>query len=107
MCRAIRVLHNFEPKTTRDEIHAAAQQYVRKVSGMTKPSKDDEEAFNEAIEAVAHTTMHLLGVLHVHGEPRTRDGEREKGRKRWMAREAQMLEKAREQVARRRGRARR
>ncbi|HVO30578.1 MAG TPA: DUF2277 domain-containing protein [bacterium] len=86
MCRAIRVLHNFEPKTTEAEIRAAALQYVRKVSGMNKPSAADAEPFEQAVEAVAHATMHLLGVLHTHGEPRTREGEKEKARKRWAAR---------------------
>ena len=95
MCRAIRVLHNFEPSTTKDEIHAAALQYVRKVTGMNKPTKADEVSFNEAVEAVAHTTMHLLGVLHSHGEPRTREGEKEKARKRWQAREKAIKAKAR------------
>ena len=90
MCRAIRVLHNFEPETTQDEIRAAALQYVRKVTGMNKPTKADEKAFAEAVEAVAHTTMHLLGVLHTHGEPRTREGEKEKAKKRWAAREARI-----------------
>ena len=93
MCRAIRVLHNFEPKTTQDEIQAAALQYVRKVSGMTKPPKVDEQSFQEAVDTIAHATMHLLGVLHSHGEPRTREGEREKGQKRWAAREEQMKKK--------------
>ena len=96
MCRAIRVLHNFEPKTTEDEIRAAALQYVRKVSGMTKPSKADAEAFEAAVDAVAHTTMHLLGVLHSHGTPRTREGEREKAKKRWAAREASLQKRAKQ-----------
>lgn len=82
------MLHNFEPKTTEDEIRAAALQYVRKVSGLQKPPAADVEAFEAAVEAVAHATMHLLGVLHTHGQVRTREGEREKGRKRWAAREA-------------------
>ena len=95
MCRNIRVLHNFEPKTTEDEIRAAALQYVRKVSGMPKPPAADVPAFDEAVEAVAHATMHLLGVLHSHGQVRTREGEREKGKKRWAAREAAMAKKSR------------
>ena len=93
MCRNIRVLHNFDPKTTEDEIKAAALQYVRKVSGLPKPPAADVEAFDAAVEAVAHATMHLLGVLHSHGKVRTRDGEREKGKKRWAVREAKMKAK--------------
>ena len=63
MCRNIRTLYNFEPTTTHDEVHAAALQYVRKVSGMTKPSRANEEAFARAVEAVAHVTEHLLDEL--------------------------------------------
>ena len=63
MCRNIRTLHNFEPPTTAEEIHAAAEQYVRKVSGMQKPSKANEAAFHRAIDEVAHATEHLLVEL--------------------------------------------
>ena len=63
MCRNIRNLYNFEPPTTHDEVHEAALQYVRKVSGMTKPSQANEEAFARAVEAVAHATEELLGEL--------------------------------------------
>jgi len=90
MCRSIRVLHGFEPPTTMDEIHAAALQYVRKVSGHTKPTHVDQEAFDHAVEEVAHATAHLLGVLHPTKHVRTREGEKEKARERWRKREARM-----------------
>ena len=60
MCRNIRTLHNFEPPATTDEVYAAALQYVRKVSGMQKPSQANEAVFARAVDAVAHTTEHLL-----------------------------------------------
>jgi hypothetical protein len=83
MCRNIRVLYNFEPPTTRDEIRAAALQYVRKVSGLQRPSEADAAAYEEAIDAVAASTERLLGALRARTEPRTREAEREKGRARW------------------------
>jgi hypothetical protein len=61
MCRNIRILHNFDPPTTKDEVDAAALQFVRKVSGMQKPSKANEAAFERAIAEVAATTSRLLG----------------------------------------------
>ena len=63
MCRNIKVLHNFEPPTTDDEVHSAALQYVRKVSGMTKPSQANEAVFEQAVEAVAEVTRTLLAGL--------------------------------------------
>lgn len=87
MCRNIRVLYNFEPPTTREEIQAAALQYVRKVSGLAKPSAADVEAFDKAIAEVAAATGKLLGSLSAHTTVRTREGEREKARARWKARE--------------------
>jgi hypothetical protein len=87
MCRNIRVLHDFEPPTTEEEIRAAALQYVRKISGMQKPVRGMEKAFESAIDAVAATTAELLATLPKRGEPRTREGEREKARARWQARE--------------------
>ena len=80
MCRNIRVLHHFEPPTTTDEIEAAALQYVRKVSGSTKPSKANEEAFNAAIEEVARATTKLLGQLVTAAPPKDREVEAEKRR---------------------------
>ena len=75
MCRNIRTLHNFEPPTTAEEIHAAAEQYVRKVSGMQKPSKANEAAFHRAINEVAHATEHLLVELVTTAAPRDREVE--------------------------------
>ena len=83
MCRNIRVLYNFEPPTTRDEIRAAAVQYVRKVSGLNKPSHLDEETFEAAIDEVANSTATLLKKLHAKAPVRTREGERQKARERW------------------------
>lgn len=87
MCRNIRVLHHFKPPTTPEEIEAAALQYVRKVSGMAKPSKDGEAAFARAVAQVTKATATLLAALPERGEPRTRDGERAKARARWERRE--------------------
>ena len=82
MCRNIHVLHNFEPAATQDEVHAAALQYVRKVSGATKPSKVNEEAFNRAVEEIAHITGHLLEDLVTTAPPKDRDIEAAKARER-------------------------
>ena len=87
MCRNIRVLHHFKPPTTPDEIAAAALQYVRKVSGMQKPPKGGEAAFAKAIEQITKATTVLLDALPERGEPRTREGEKEKARARWERRE--------------------
>jgi hypothetical protein len=87
MCRNIRVLHHFKPPTTPDEIAAAALQYVRKVSGLQKPPKDGEAAFEKAIAQIAKVTSALLDSLPERGEPRTREGEKEKARARWERRE--------------------
>jgi hypothetical protein len=83
MCRNIRVLHHFEPPTTVEEIHAAALQFVRKVSGSTKPSQANQEAFDAAVEAIAGITAQLLEDLEAKGKPRTREGELAKARARW------------------------
>lgn len=88
MCRNIRTLHNFEPPASEDEVHAAALQYVRKVSGSTKPSKANEEAFNEAVEEVAHITRHLLDKLVTNAPPKDREVEAAKRRARAQARYA-------------------
>lgn len=86
MCRNIRVLYNFEPPTTKDEIRAAALQFVRKVSGVSKPSHVDEAAFEAAIAEVALSTSKLLRALNAKAPVRTRESEREKGRERWKKR---------------------
>ena len=88
MCRNIRVLHHFDPPTTKDEMRAAALQYVRKVSGTTKPPVADEATFARAVDEVAKATEKLLAALHSKGPARTREGEREKARARWQRREA-------------------
>lgn len=90
MCRNIRVLHHFEPPTTKEEIRAAAVQYVRKVSGATKPTIADQAAFERAVDEVAEATERLLGTLPAKGAPRTREGEREKAKKKWERRESAM-----------------
>jgi hypothetical protein len=82
MCRNIKVLHNFEPAATSDEVHAAALQYVRKISGTTKPSARNQAAFDEAVEQVAHVTMHLLEALVTTAPPRDREVEAERARQR-------------------------
>ncbi|HUY70955.1 MAG TPA: DUF2277 domain-containing protein [Gaiellaceae bacterium] len=73
MCRNIRTLHNFDPPTTQDEVHAAAVQYVRKVSGMQKPSQANAEAFERAVEAVSRVTEDLLGELVTSAPPKDRE----------------------------------
>lgn len=78
MCRNIRTLHNFEPAATNDEVHAAALQYVRKVSGATKPSKANEEVFNRAVAEIAHITGHLLQDLVTTAPPKDREVEKAK-----------------------------
>jgi hypothetical protein len=82
MCRNIRQLYNFEPPATSDEVGAAALQYVRKVSGSTKPSQANQEAFDEAVEAVAHATQHLLDHLSTSAPPKDREIEAAKARAR-------------------------
>lgn len=82
MCRNIRVLNNFDPPATNDEIHAAALQYVRKVSGSTKPSAANAEAFNRAVAEVAHITAHLLDDLVTTAPKRDRDVEAAKAKAR-------------------------
>ena len=86
MCRNIRVLHNFDPPTTSDEVHAAALQYVRKVSGMTKPSQANQEVFDRAVHEIAHITQHLLEDLVTTAAPKNREAEADKRRARAVAR---------------------
>lgn len=82
MCRNIRTLHNFEPPASEEEIQAAALQYVRKVSGATKPSAANEEAFETAVEAVADATRTLLASLVTKAQPRDREVEAAKAKAR-------------------------
>src|SRR3954468_10577710 len=86
MCRNIRVLYNFQPPTTPDEVRAAAVQYVRKVSGLAKPSQADEAAFDRAVGEVTRATEKLLAALTADTQVRTREGERDKARERWKMR---------------------
>ena len=75
MCRNIRVLYNFDPPASSEEVQSAALQYVRKVSGMNKPSKANEAAFERAVHEIAHVTQHLLADLVTAAEPRDREVE--------------------------------
>ncbi len=82
MCRNIRQLYNFEPPATSDEIRAAALQYVRKISGSTKPSKANEEAFARAVDQVAVASKELLSALTTAAPPKNREEEAAKARAR-------------------------
>jgi hypothetical protein len=90
MCRNIRVLYNFQPPTTEEEIHEAAVQFVRKVSGVRAPSAADQAAFDLAVADVARSTRILLGSLTARAPVRTREGEKDKARARWKLREARV-----------------
>jgi hypothetical protein len=82
MCRNIRPLNNFEPPATRDEVTAAALQYVRKVSGTTKPSQANQAVFDQAVREIAHITEHLLDDLVTSAPPKNREVEAAKARAR-------------------------
>jgi hypothetical protein len=82
MCRNIRTLHNFDPPATAEEMHASALQYVRKISGSTKPSHANEAAFNRAVEDVAEITRRLLDELVTNAPPKNREAEAAKARAR-------------------------
>lgn len=82
MCRNIRQLHNFEPPATTDEVRAAALQYVRKVSGSTRPSQANEAAFAQAVEEVVAATQRLLDALVTAAPPKDREVEAAKARAR-------------------------
>jgi hypothetical protein len=82
MCRNIRTLHNFEPPATNEEIQASALQYVRKISGSTKPSRANQEAFDRAVHEIAHITQHLLDDLVTSAPPKNREDEAAKARAR-------------------------
>ena len=86
MCRNIRTLHNFDPPASDEEIQASALQYVRKISGSTKPSQANAEAFDEAVEAVAAATRELLGSLVTTAPPKNREVEAAKAKARSEAR---------------------
>ena len=82
MCRNIRTLHNFEPRATEEEIHASALQYVRKISGYTKPSRANAEAFDRAVAEVTAISSRLLSELTTNAPPRDREVEAAKARAR-------------------------
>ena len=88
MCRSIHPLHNYEPPATDDEIRAAALQYVRKISGMARPSRVNEAAFGDAVDAVSAASARLLGALVAAGSPHDREKDRERARQRWRRRAA-------------------
>lgn len=82
MCRNIKTLFNFDPPATEEEIHASALQFVRKLSGFNKPSKQNEEVFNLAVEEVADVARRLLRSLQTDAPPKDREAEAEKARER-------------------------
>jgi hypothetical protein len=88
MCRSIHTLHNYEPPATEDEVRAAALQYVRKISGFTKPSQANMEAFDHAVDAVEAASSRLLDQLVTSAPPKNRDAEAAKRRARWLDRQA-------------------
>ncbi len=87
MCRSIHTLHNYDPPATEDEVRAAALQYVRKISGSTKPSQANAAAFDRAVEAVEAASSRLLRELVTSAPPRNRDDEAAKKRARWLERQ--------------------
>lgn len=89
MCRNIKKLHHFEPPATEQEMRASALQYVRKLSGMQRPSRSNEAAFQHAVERVYEATRELLVQLETHGAPRTREEEQARASERGRKREAQ------------------
>lgn len=88
MCRNIRTLHNFEPPATRDEVHASALQYVRKISGSTRPSKANAEVFDRAVQEVMEASLRLLDELTTSAPPKNREVEAAKARERAARRRA-------------------
>ncbi len=96
MCRNIKTLHHFIPPATEDEMRASALQYVRKLSGMQRPPRQNQAVFDQAVEEIYGATSRLLGALVSHGAPRTREGEQlraaERGKKRDERLRAKMIE---------------
>ncbi len=90
MCRNIKTLHHFQPPATRDEVEASALQYVRKLSGMTHPSKANEAVFAKAVKEITAVTLHLFDHLEVHSPPRSREEEKLKALERGKKREQQL-----------------
>jgi hypothetical protein len=93
MCRNIKTLHHFKPPATEEEIRASALQYVRKLSGMNRPSKANEQAFQHAVDEVTRITRDLFDALETHGPPRSREAERLKAIERGQKRDAQNRER--------------
>jgi hypothetical protein len=87
MCRNIKTLHHFEPPATEEEVRASALQYVRKLSGYRAPSRENQAAFDRAVERVTEATRELLASLSAHGPPRDREAERLKAIQRGVRRE--------------------
>jgi hypothetical protein len=86
MCRNIRTLYHYDPPTTEDEVRAASLQFVRKVSGFTRPSQANQEAFDRAVDEVSETVRALMGSLVTTSPPRNREAEIAKKRARWAER---------------------
>jgi hypothetical protein len=86
MCRNIKTLANFEPPATHDEIHASALQFVRKLSGTSKPSRANEEAFNRAVEEVSAAAHRLIDSIQTNSPPRNREEEARKAKERSLKR---------------------
>jgi hypothetical protein len=82
MCRNIKLLFNFEPPVTPDEVQAASLQFVRKISGFTRPSKANEAAFDDAVREIAAVSSRLIGALQTHAPPKNRDDEAAKAKAR-------------------------
>ena len=82
MCRNIKVLANFEPPATEDEVHAAALQFVRKISGTTRPSRANEAAFNRAVDEITASARRLIESMETRAAPRDRDEEARKAKER-------------------------
>jgi hypothetical protein len=82
MCRNIKTLANFEPPATNDEVHASALQFVRKISGTTRPSRANEAAFNRAVEEVTAAAHNLISSLTINAPPRNREEEARKAKER-------------------------
>lgn len=96
MCRNIRVLHNFAPPATDDEVRAAAIQYVRKISGTRKPSVANQPAFDAAVEAIFAASRTLVDSLETRQPARTREAEAAKAKAKWQKRAARIAEQAAE-----------
>ena len=88
MCRSIKTLHNFEPPATDDEIAAAALQFVRKISGMTKPAVANQAAFDDAVATITEISQSLLAQLTTKAPPKNREEEALKAKAKWAKREA-------------------